>query len=81
VVRTIVPFLCGSTKVNYPTFLLFSFIGAFLWVGVISLLGYNLGKIPWVKENLDIMIWIIIAFANIPLLRQLLLSRKNKNNA
>ena len=39
VVRTIVPFLCGSTKVKYSTFLTFSIIGAFLWVGVIGLLG------------------------------------------
>ena len=60
VVRTIVPFLCGSTKVKYSTFLTFSIIGAFLWVGVIGLLGYNLGKIEWVKENLDLMIWGII---------------------
>ena len=54
VIRTIVPFLCGSTKVKYSTFLSFSMIGAVLWVGVIGLLGYNLGKIEWVKENLDL---------------------------
>ena len=71
VVRTIVPFLCGSTKVKYSTFLTFSIIGAFLWVGVIGLLGYNLGKIEWVKENLDLMIWGIIILANIPLIKQI----------
>lgn len=76
VIRTIVPFLCGSTKVKYSTFLSFSMIGAFLWVGVIGLLGYNLGKIQWVKENLDYMIWGIIILANIPLIKQLLFSKK-----
>jgi len=78
VVRTIVPFLCGSTKVKYSTFLSFSMIGAFLWVGVIGLLGYNLGKIEWVKENLDLMIWGIIILANIPLIKQLLFSKKKE---
>ena len=78
VVRTIVPFLCGSTKVKYSTFLTFSIIGAFLWVGVIGLLGYNLGKIEWVKENLDLMIWGIIILANIPLIKQLLFSKKKE---
>ena len=78
VVRTIVPFLCGSTKVKYSTFLTFSIIGAFLWVGVIGLLGYNLGKIEWVKENLDYMIWGIIILANIPLIKQLLFSKKKE---
>jgi membrane-associated protein len=67
VIRTIVPFLCGSTKVKYSTFLSFSMIGAVLWVGVIGLLGYNLGKIEWVKENLDLMIWGIIILTNTPI--------------
>jgi membrane-associated protein len=78
VIRTIVPFLCGSTKVKYSTFLSFSMIGAFLWVGVIGLLGYNLGKIQWVKDNLDFMIWGIIILANIPLIKQLLFSKKKE---
>ncbi len=78
VIRTIVPFLCGSTKVKYSTFLTFSIIGAFLWVGVIGLLGYNLGKIEWVKENLDLMIWGIIILANIPLIKQIFFSKKKE---
>ena len=78
VIRTIVPFLCGSTKVKYSTFLSFSMIGAVLWVGVIGLLGYNLGKIQWVKDNLDFMIWGIIILANIPLIKQLLFSKKKE---
>ena len=78
VIRTIVPFLCGSTKVKYSTFLIFSMIGAVLWVGVIGLLGYNLGKIQWVKDNLDYMIWGIIILANIPLIKQLLFSKKKE---
>ena len=78
VIRTIVPFLCGSTKVKYSTFLSFSMIGAFLWVGVIGLLGYNLGKIEWVKDNLDLMIWGIIILANIPLIKQIFFSKKKE---
>ena len=78
VIRTIVPFLCGSTKVKYSTFLSFSMIGAVLWVGVIGLLGYNLGKIEWVKENLDLMIWGIIILANIPLIKQIFFSNKKE---
>ena len=78
VIRTIVPFLCGSTKVKYSTFLSFSMIGAVLWVGVIGLLGYNLGRIQWVKDNLDYMIWGIIILANIPLIKQIFFSKKKE---
>ena len=78
VIRTIVLFLCGSTKVKYSTFLSFSMIGAVLWVGVIGLLGYNLGKIQWEKDNLDFMIWGIIILANIPLIKQIFFSKKKE---
>ena len=78
VIRTIVPFLCGSTKVKYSTFLSFSMIGAVLWVGVIGLLGYNSGRIQWVKDNLDFMIWGIIILANIPLIKQIFFSKKKE---
>lgn len=79
VVRTIVPFLSGATNVPYKTFLKFSFIGAVLWVALISLLGYFLGQIDYVKEHLEKFIILIIIIANLPLLKQLFLRKKVKN--
>ncbi len=79
VVRTIVPFLSGASKVPYQTFLKFSFIGAVLWVALISLLGYFLGQIEFVKEHLEKFIVLIIILANIPLLKQIFFRKKEKN--
>ncbi len=79
VVRTIVPFLSGATNVPYKTFLKFSFFGAFLWVAAISLLGYFLGQIDYVKEHLEKFIILIIIVANIPLIKQFLPRKKAKN--
>lgn len=80
VVRTIVPFLSGATNVNYKTFLKYSFVGAVLWVAVISLLGYFLGQINYVKEHLEKFIILIIIIANLPLLKTLFFSKKSKND-
>lgn len=79
VVRTIVPFLSGATNVPYKTFLKFSFFGAFLWVAAISLLGYFLGQIDYVKEHLEKFIILIIIVANIPLIKQFIPRKKAKN--
>lgn len=79
VVRTIVPFLSGATNVPYKTFLKFSFIGAVLWVALISLLGYFLGQIDYVKEHLEKFIILIVIIANLPLLKQLFIRKKVKN--
>jgi membrane-associated protein len=77
VVRTIVPFLSGTTNVPYKTFLKFSFIGAVLWVAVICLLGYFLGQIEYVKNHLEKFIILIIIVANIPLLKQIFFRKKD----
>ena len=53
VVRTIIPFICGVTNLNYKTFIIYSFIGAVLWVGVISMLGHTLGQFDLVKNSLE----------------------------
>jgi membrane-associated protein len=79
VVRTIVPFLSGTTNVPYKTFLKYSVIGAVLWVAVISMLGYFLGQIDYVKEHLEKFIILIIILANIPLIKQFLPKKKVKN--
>lgn len=76
VVRTIVPFLCGTTSVPYRTFLLYSLLGAFLWVGIIGTVGYFLGTFDFVKVHLGKFIIGIIILANIPLIKQLLSRRK-----
>lgn len=71
VVRTIIPFVCGTAKLSYPTFLTYSFIGAVLWVGVISTLGYFLGGFDFVQKNLEFFILGIILVANLPLITRI----------
>lgn len=75
VVRTIIPFICGTTKVEYKTFITYSFIGAVLWVGVISLLGYFLGGLEIVQKHLELFIFGIIIAANMPLIIRLVKSK------
>jgi len=79
VVRTIIPFICGVTNLDYKTFITYSFIGAVLWVGVISLLGHTLGQFDIVKHNLEKFIFGIIIVANSPLIFRLIKAQFNKN--
>ena len=81
VVRTVIPFICGTTKLEYKTFITYSFIGAVLWVGVISMLGYFLGRFSFVQNNLEYFIFGIIIAANLPLIIRLVKSRFSKNKA
>ncbi|MET3731578.1 VTT domain-containing protein [Moheibacter stercoris] len=79
VVRTIIPFICGTTRLDYRTFITYSFIGAVLWVGVISMLGYFLGGFEIVQNNLEYFIFGIIVAANLPLISRLIKGALNKS--
>mgnify|MGYP003614316420 CR=1 FL=1 len=49
IVRTIAPFVAGAGEMKYRTYLMYCISGAILWVTSITLLGYFLGNIEWVK--------------------------------
>ena len=47
---------------------LYYVIGALLWGGGVTLLGYLLGdRIPWVRENLDIIFIVIVLVSVLPI--------------
>ncbi len=58
--RTFVPFVGGVAQMNRAKFTLFNVVGALLWVLGICTAGYFLGSFPWVKANLDKIIWAMI---------------------
>ncbi len=58
--RTFVPFVGGVAQMGRAKFTLFNIVGAVLWVVGICTAGYFLGSIPWVKVNLDKIIWAMI---------------------
>lgn len=58
--RTFAPFVAGVAAMNRGKFTLYNVVGALIWVVGICTAGYFLGSIPWVKVNLDKIIWAMI---------------------
>ncbi len=58
--RTFVPFVAGVSEMSRGKFSAFNLTGAALWVGGITGVGYFFGNVPWVKVNLDKIIWAMI---------------------
>lgn len=58
--RTFAPFVAGVAEMHRVKFTAFNVIGALIWVLSIVTAGYFLGSIPWVKTNLDKIIWAMI---------------------
>lgn len=58
--RTFAPFVAGVAAMSRGKFTLYNVVGALIWVVGICTAGYFLGSIPWVKVNLDKIIWAMI---------------------
>ena len=58
--RTFAPFVGGVAEMSRVKFMAYNIVGALLWVIGICTAGYFLGSLPWVKQNLDKIIWAMI---------------------
>lgn len=59
-IRTFVPFVAGVAEMSRGKFTFYNFMGAAIWILSVTLAGYLFGNIPWVKANLEIIIWGLI---------------------
>ena len=66
IVRTFAPFVAGIGRMVYPRFVMFAFGGAVLWIGSLVYAGYFFGNIPWVKNNLSLVIVGIVVLSILP---------------
>jgi membrane-associated protein len=64
--RTFAPFVAGIGSMKYINFLLFNIFGGILWVGSLTLAGFFFGNISFVKNNLTLIILIIIFLSILP---------------
>lgn len=55
--RTFAPFVAGVAAMSRLKFTAYNVVGGVIWVVGICTAGYFLGSIPWVKTNLDKIIW------------------------
>ncbi len=66
IVRTFTPVLAGVSYMRYPVFLAYDIVGGILWGAGMTLLGYFLGNVPFVKANLELMILLIVFLSILP---------------
>ncbi len=71
IVRTFVPVMAGTSKMHYRTFVTYNVIGGILWGAGVTLLGYFLGQIEFVKNNIEPILLIIVGVSVIPVLIEL----------
>ncbi|GAA2711885.1 DedA family protein [Actinoplanes palleronii] len=78
IVRTFTPIVAGASHMHYRTFLLYNVLGGTLWGCGVTVLGYFLGQIAFVKSNIELILIGIVLVSVIPIGVELLRSRRKR---
>ncbi len=70
VIRTFAPFMAGVSGMPYLRFLSFSVFGSIGWVLVMTMLGFQLGAVPFVRRHFDAVVLLIIFISLLPTFRE-----------
>ena len=76
IVRTFAPIVAGVGQMRYRTFIAYNIAGGILWGAGVTSLGYFLGEINFVKENIEIAIIAIVFISILPVVFELWKHRK-----
>lgn len=80
IVRTFAPFVAGIGMMHYRLFVVFSVLGAVAWIGLFTVGGYFFGNIPVIKDNLTLMVLVIIFVSVLPALIKFIQHRRRRTS-
>jgi membrane-associated protein len=81
IVRTFAPIVAGVSQMQYRTFVMFNVVGGLLWALGVTILGYFLGQVDFVEQNLEVAILAVVAISLLPIAREIWMARREKKRA
>lgn len=75
-VRTFAPIVAGVVQMDRKKFFLYNVAGSVAWVASMTLLGYFLGEIEWVKHNFEKVVIGLIVVTTAPVLFKMFFGKK-----
>jgi len=80
IVRTFAPVVAGVSRMNYRTFVAYNVIGGVLWGAGVTTLGYFLGQIDFVADNIELILVGIVLLSFVPIASELLRARSTSRD-
>ena len=76
IVRTFVTLVAGVGRMDFRKFITYTAIGGVLWACGVTILGFYLGNIPLVRDNIEAVLVLIVFVSVIPMIVEFLLHRR-----
>ncbi|GGY58555.1 MULTISPECIES: DedA family protein [Streptomyces] len=81
IVRTFAPIVAGAGRMQYRTFLTYNVIGGVAWGTGVTLAGYWLGQIEFIRTNVEPILVLIVVVSVVPIAVEYLRERRKKKQA
>lgn len=81
IVRTFAPFVAGVGSMSYSHFITYNVVGGIIWTALFTFAGYFFGNIPFIKENFELVIPVIILISVLPMVYEFVKARAEKKRA
>ncbi|CAL9303208.1 VTT domain-containing protein [Streptomyces olindensis] len=81
IVRTFAPIVAGAGRMKYRTFFTYNIIGGIAWGTGVTLAGYWLGQIDFIKKNVEAILVLIVFVSVVPIIIEYLRERSKKKRA
>ncbi|MEO7557068.1 MAG: VTT domain-containing protein [Acidimicrobiales bacterium] len=81
IVRTFAPIVAGASGMKYRTFVRFNVLGGVAWAILIPMLGYWLGQIDVIAENIELAVIAVVAISLLPMVIELIRHRRTARAA
>jgi membrane-associated protein len=75
IVRTFITVMAGVGDMGFRRFMVYSALGGALWATGVTVLGYFLGQVSFVRNHLEVMLLAIVAISVIPIVIEVLRAR------
>ncbi len=79
IIRTFVTFSAGVSRMSFRKFILFTGIGGLIWAPGVTILGYYLGSIAFIRTHIDAVLVLIVLVSLIPMAIEFVLARRRSS--
>lgn len=76
IVRTFITVMAGVGRMDARRYFTYSVIGGVVWAAGVTVLGFWLGQFSFVRENIELMLILIVAISLLPIVVEVLRARR-----
>ena len=78
IVRTFITAMAGVGRMDFKVYMIYSAIGGLIWGAGVTYLGYALGNVPFVKNNIEIILLSVVFISVIPVIIEYVRHRREQ---